>query len=468
MIDRSNISDHPSPSAKVRYVILLFMTECLRGSAIERRRFIGRITRRLARLLGLYQVSYLAFRIWQKIVGSFQTPLNSTGGPRFPRWLWATGGLDNSDHLRSWIKRRYEGGPKIVVLGTGSIGDVLQITPLLRALREKFPAAEISLLHRSQAVRTVLQGNRNIDSISIADSYQFEQVKKAVREEGGADLVVEIEGISCIVTYIPAPLALRHHELGAVFPESFFAAAAAAQKLCKRHHPVFPYREVKDVRSEEAKDIHYLDVLGATSNLPVDRHSALDFFPEAEDAGVLDLFAPKKPYVTVQNGVDRDVMKWSRVMGQRPTKLLPASTWQETVRLLQAGNLAVIQLGTKDDERIEGVDMDLRDCTTLGQAAVILKSAVCHVGIEGGLVHLARAVGVRSVVAFGPTSSAFLGYPQNANLVASDCNNCWWTTKDWHTYCPRGLAGPPCMNAHTADVIAKVVLSIHRGDEVHC
>jgi ADP-heptose:LPS heptosyltransferase len=156
------------------------------------------------------------------------------------------------------------------------------------------------------------------------------------------------------------------------------------------------------------------------------------------------------------------------VMGQRPTKLLPASTWQETVRLLQAGNLAVIQLGTKDDERIDGVDMDLRDCTTLGQAAVILKSAVCHVGIEGGLVHLSRAVNVRSVVAFGPTSSAFLGYPQNVNLVASDCNSCWWTTKDWHTYCPRGLVGPPCMNAHTAAMIAKAVLCIHRGDKVYC
>jgi ADP-heptose:LPS heptosyltransferase len=219
------------------------------------------------------------------------------------------------------------------------------------------------------------------------------------------------------------------------------------------------------VRSEKIKHFHYLDVLGASGNLLIDRHSVLDFFPEAGDAVAVGLFAPKKPYVTVQNGVDSDVMRWSRMMGQRPTKLLPASTWQETVRLLQAANLTVIQLCTNDDERIEGVDMDLRGCTTLGQAAVILKSAVCHVGIEGGLVHLAGAVNVKSVVAFGPTSSAFLGYPQNINLVASDCDNCWWTTKDWYMYCPRGLAGPPCMNAYGAAMIAGAVLSIYKGSD---
>jgi hypothetical protein len=91
-----------------------------------------------------------------------------------------------------------------------------RLPPLLRALREKFPAAEISLLHSSPAVRTVLQANRNVDSISIADSYHFEQVEKAIRDEGGADLVVEIEGISYIATYTPVPAVLRHPELRAV------------------------------------------------------------------------------------------------------------------------------------------------------------------------------------------------------------------------------------------------------------
>jgi len=85
------------------------------------------------------------------------------------------------------------------------------------------------------------------------------------------DLVVEIEGIRCIVTYTPAPLALRHPELRAGFPRIFFAAAAAAKELCKGQHPGFPRREVKSMRSQETKNFHYLDVLGATGNLSIDR-----------------------------------------------------------------------------------------------------------------------------------------------------------------------------------------------------
>ena len=271
--------------------------------------------------------------------------------------------------------------------------------------------------------------------------------------------------MSYILTYTPAPLTLRHPDLRTMLPEAFFTKATAAQALWRRHPPVFPRREAKFVWPKEWEDFQYLDVLGVTGNLSIDRHSALDFFTEPRNAAAIDLLLPKKPYVTVQSGVDTAVKNWSRATGQRPTKLLPATIWEGTVRLLHARSLAVIQLGTNDDERIEGVDKDLRGRTTLGQAAAILKRAVCHVGTEGGLVHLARAVNVRSVVAFGPTSTAFLGYPQNVNLVACDCNSCWWTTKDWYIYCPRGFVEPPCMNAYTADMIAGAVLSIFQGSD---
>jgi ADP-heptose:LPS heptosyltransferase len=449
----------------LRYVASIFLTEYLHGNAAQRRHFVGRITRRLARSLGVYQASHLAFKLWQGIVDLIQAPTGSTRQRRFPQWRRAIAGLDNRDYLWSWTTRRYEGGPKIIVLGVGSIGDILQITPVLRALREKYPAGEISLLHHNPAARIVLQGNRNTNSIAVADSRHFEQVKEAVRNEGAADLVAEIESVSYILTYTPAPLTLRHPDLAAAFPESFFATATAAQALRRGHLSADPSQEVKFVRSKEAKDLQYLDVLGTTGNLSIDRHSALDFFTEPGDAVAIDLVMPEKPFVTVQNGVDSYVMNWSRLTGRRPTKLLPMSTWKETVRLLQAGNLAVVQIGTKDDERIGGVDTDLRGRTTLRQAATILKRAVCHVGVEGGLVHLARALDVKSVVAFGPTSTAFLGYPQNVNLVASDCTGCWWTTTDWFVRCPRGLAEPVCMKEFTADMIAGAALRIFRGDD---
>jgi ADP-heptose:LPS heptosyltransferase len=461
----TNLAITRHPLRILRFFALVFQVQCVRGNAAQRKRIVTRVTRHLARVLGIYPLSILTFRLKQQAAGLIRKRGAATANERpCQQWLHAIVSLDNRDYLRSWIERRYEGGPKVIVLAIGSIGDILQITPALRALREKLPAAEICLLHRSLAAGTVLQGNRNIDCVAVADRYHFDEITTSVREEGAADLVVEIVNISFILTYTPAPLELRHPELSAVFPESFFAAAAAAQESWKRHPPIYPRREARFVWPEEWKQFQYLDVLGATGNLPIDRYSALDFVIAPEDMTAIELFKLKRPYVTVQNGIDAFVVNWSRATGQRPTKLLPKTTWEETIRLLRAGNLAVIQLGTEEDEPLRGVDMDLRGRTTLRQAAVILQNAVCHVGTEGALVHLARAMAVRSVVAFGPTSASFLGYPQNVNLVATDCTGCWWTTKDWYIYCPLGFETPPCMNAFAADMIAGAALRIFEGD----
>jgi len=87
----------------------------------------------------------------------------------------------------------------------------------------------------------------------------------------------------------------------------------------------------------------------------------------------------------------------------------------------------------------------------------------CAMSVRRWLVHLAHAMGTVSVVMFGPTSVAFLGYPQNINLVASDCTSCWWTTKDWYVYCPRALAEPECMHAHRAETVVEAVLKIKKN-----
>ena len=419
--------------------------------------------RHFARLVGLDFVAFRAFRAWLTIVHRLRKAPRATGPDHFPQWLWLIRGLENRAYLRSWIERRFVGGPKIVVLGMGSIGDVLQITPLLRALKNSLPTAEIVLLHHSRIAETVLHGNPNVASIALADARQFDQVKKAVREEGAADLVVEVASTVFVVTYTAAPSALRHPRLGAVFSEAFFASATAAQVRHNGQLAARPAGEFKLLTAGECMQQHYLDVIGTTSNLPIDRYSSLDFVCDADAAAAFEFFRSHQPYVTVQNGVDKDVANWSRAMGRRPTKLLPEVIWHETVRLLQAADLAVVQLGAEQDEPIAGVDLDLRGRTSLREAAAILKRAVCLIGVEGGLVHLARAMEVRSVVAFGPTSAAFLGYPQNVNLVPSGCHSCWWATSDWYMNCPRGFKEPPCMQAFTPAMLARAALEIVDG-----
>jgi ADP-heptose:LPS heptosyltransferase len=89
-------------------------------------------------------------------------------------------------------------------------------------------------------------------------------------------------------------------------------------------------------------------------------------------------------------------------------------------------DLQVIQLGSKDDPKLEGA-IDLRGKTTLRESAAILANSYVFIGLVGFLMHLARAVDCRSVIIYGgrekPTQT---GYVANKNLYTQvKCAPCW-------------------------------------------
>lgn len=447
------------------YAVWRVQTDYVRADAVQRGQFRRRMARRVTRLMGVQRAGQLVRSVWGR-VGQLTDRALSVQPAQFPRWTRAISGLAESGPLCDWPARRYETGPKIVVIAAGSIGDILQLTPVLRALRGKFQPSEICLLYSNAAAKTVLRGNLNLDAIAVATARERDEVRLAVREEGAADLVITVENVSFILSYTVAPRDRLHPALRTAASEEFLATALAMQAKWREFGPIYPRRKARFVWPGEWDDLHYLDVQGASGNLPIDRNSALDFVIDAHDVTAIEPFRPKQPYVTVQCGVDGFVMTVARATRRRPTKLLPPETLDAAVRMLRARGLVVIQLGSKDDDLVSAADADLRGRTSLREAAALMQGAVCHVGTEGGLVHLAYAVGVPSVVAFGPTSARFLGYPGNVNLEATGCDRCWWTTTDWFVTCPRGPGKPPCMNAHTADSIAEAVLDLLRTRSV--
>lgn len=456
---------HKSPFRILRYIAFLFEKDFMRGNEMQKKHFLHRLTSPVLRKLGYHKIMGDILLAVSYCLSFLQSPLQRALVLRYGRWIVAVNDLSNRDELLSWITDR--NCPHIIVIGMGSIGDILQITPVLRALKEKLPTAQIAVLFRSPAAKIVLKNNPNVDSIGVADFHQFEAVTEAVRIEGAADLVVEIRSVNFLLKYTRAPDGLRHPDFDALLPESFFQTA---YKI--RASWLAPHGE----RGADGKftwpaawnKINFLDAMGMMGNLPINSHSNLDFFPDPQSEGAVDalLQLPKDtPIITVQTGVDADVVGWAKVTGQRPTKLLPPETWRQIVQQLTHKKYAIVQLGTSDDSAIEGITLDLRGKTSLSQAAQILKKAFCHVGTEGGLVHLARAMGTKSVVLFGPTAPAFLGYPQNINLTASDCSGCWGTTKDWYIYCPRGLREPECMNAFKAETICDEIRKMQVSED---
>lgn len=111
----------------------------------------------------------------------------------------------------------------------------------------------------------------------------------------------------------------------------------------------------------------------------------------------------------------------------------------------------IVQLGTIADPPLTGV-LDLRGRTTLREAAGVLAGARLFIGMVGFLMHLAAAVGTRSVVIFGgrehPDQS---GYPDNVNLFTElPCSPCWlWNTCPYERECMRRITADAVVGAAT-------------------
>jgi ADP-heptose:LPS heptosyltransferase len=120
----------------------------------------------------------------------------------------------------------------------------------------------------------------------------------------------------------------------------------------------------------------------------------------------------------------------------------------------QSPGLRFVQLGSRTSEPLLSVDVDLVGRTTLPEAAAIIASSILHIDNEGGLVHLARSLGVVSVVVFGPTPAAYFGYPANINIEPPFCGGCWWINQTWMDHCPRGFVEARCMSEQSPESVA--------------
>lgn len=434
------------PLRHITYLASIFGREFLHGNTAQRQRFISRIWRRLPISRSLDQ---LRFKIFEKLdPQSHEQAL----------WLWAIRGLSNETQLRGWLASKAK--PRIIIYGLGSVGDLLQITPVIRELHNKLPSAEIILLHHSPLVGTVLRGNPYLASMAQANPDRLPFFKEAVRQYGIADVLVEVENVQRLVEYSPAPEHLQHQEFCTIFDQAFFTRARQALHRWKDLPPILPNEADTYSWPDERKGLHYLVALGETGNLPINTSSGLDFFPSPHDLSAPERFALPERIVTIQYGVDVDVMNWARATNQRPTKLPPLATMAQITKLTKARGYQVVQVGTANEVLIPDIDIDLRGKTSLGEAACIMKYATAHIGIEGGLTFLSAAVGARGIIMFGPSSPEFLGHRNHINLTAGTCSSCYLSASDWYIYCPRGLKEPECMNLHTSERVVEAVKQI--------
>jgi ADP-heptose:LPS heptosyltransferase len=182
---------------------------------------------------------------------------------------------------------------------------------------------------------------------------------------------------------------------------------------------------------------------------------------EAKDTARLRHGLDRRPYVTVHNGYDPNMV----VSHARATKCYPH--FDQAIAILRASHpdVTFVQIGIHTSQPMEAADLSLIGKTTLPEAAGLIRGALFHIDNEGGLVHLAAAMGRQSCVVFGPTSSRYFGYPSNINVDPNFCGGCWWINETWMNHCPRGFATARCMTEQPASIVARAaeaLFPIHR------
>lgn len=130
-----------------------------------------------------------------------------------------------------------------------------------------------------------------------------------------------------------------------------------------------------------------------------------------------------------QWGAARPIIVVNRKAGPwTPNKDWPDSMWVELIeRLLRVG--VVVEIGAKSEREApkSGKYIDLRGETSLSELVAILAVADVHVGPISGPVHIAAAVGTRSVVIYGGYEHPSVSnYPENIDLYSPiACSPCW-------------------------------------------
>lgn len=258
------------------------------------------------------------------------------------------------------------------------LGDTLLLAPLLKALRTRYPEAEIVVLARPAAA-PLFEG-RPSGAVALSFDRRSPADHRRVLASGPYDLA-----------FVPDDN--RY---------AWLARAAGARRVVAFAHdrPVWKNWMVDDA-------VPYPDRPAAWCDIVPRAFANLDPAPFARDDWPMPASSPFAPppgrYVVLHVGAST------------PLKLWPADRWRAVADHLKARGLTVAWSGGANERGVvEAVgvaadEVDLVGALDLPQLWRLLAEASLLVCPDTGVMHLARLVGVPTVALFGPGSSLVHG-----------------------------------------------------------
>jgi len=281
----------------------------------------------------------------------------------------------------------------ILVIKLSAVGDVLLITPSLKALREKYPLARIFCLIGKDA-RQILQSCPYIDEIIVYDPQQKHKrwwklwkLGKVLRQHN-FDKVIDFQNnrkshLLSFLSFCPERYGYHNKKWGFLLSRGI-----------KDDQGPMPAVE------HQFRILRHLDVTPGSS-------PKLEMWPSKEDGRYIQELLDSHWVAQGMRLVGINVAASSRW----PTKNWPAEYIAKLCDLLATKNIRVFLTGLEKDKEVvkkiiksaKSKPMDLTGKTNLLQLAMLIKKAAVFITPDSAAMHIAAAMNTAFVALFGPT-----------------------------------------------------------------
>lgn len=312
--------------------------------------------------------------------------------------------------------------PDILIVRFSAIGDILLLTPLLRALRRRHPDARITVVTKAAFAPLLAHNPRLTELIGWDETEPLAVLGRRLKGRGFSHRLDLHRSLRS--------LALRRHAGGrwSTYPKHL----VAREVLIRTRRNV--YRDRRPVAER------YFDAA-----------AGLDVEP---DEGSLEMFLPRPTLDAAEEFLaGRGIGTVRQLIAAAPgaahfTKRWPLHHWTALVRrLVENGNDLVAVGGPEDRELGAAVAeaggeraVSAAGVFDLPGSAALLKRARALVSGDTGLMHMATAVGTPVVALFGPTVEPFGFYPYHAKAAVLE--------RDLYCRPCSAHGGPTCPEVH--------------------
>ena len=294
--------------------------------------------------------------------------------------------------------------PDILVVRFSSIGDILLVTPLLRAIRNKWPGARVTMLTKRQYVPLVSDNPNVTEVFGVTPQDTVRSVATLIKQVRYSHLL-DLQG--GMRTW-----PLRWLARG---PWSGYSHRRVARELLIRfkHNTYHEHVPVPERYFEAAADLG-VEPDGAGPEFflnPVAEENAAGWLGRA---GI----GTKRALVAIAPGAAHATKRW------------PVEHWIKLGRQIVHTGADIVALGGPEDSAI-GAEIAARGGAHVASAAgelslqetgAVLKRAAALISGDTGVMHMATGVGTPVVALFGPTVRQFGFFPYHAHASVVERN----------------------------------------------